>query len=538
MTVDKFYVLVSSFFLTALLMLAMACSQDSIAEVQENDVVMTTEATTEATTEVPVRTLRIAVPSKLLLEVSPDLLLEEIFLRKLYVGLSRIDPTGRLRPEMLVALPSRENEGISSDGLTYTFLLSQDLKWSNEESVTAQQILDTLISYDIVKEYKPGLLEIFSNIDLEQSTVLDDRTLVLKLRESSSEFLTLSALLPFFPIRSGSLDGSIYFFSNGPFEISSWEGTKVTLVPNDQWSDQIGNIASHEIQGLEFVGYDSFSDATEGFLNGEVDVVNVTTSQLSSDFQIPSEGVIARKTRHITYGVFVNSESTSFSQVESRKALALGLNKRELLNMLSVEIQRGHSPANSWIPEGISGSDNSAGLALSGSKELATDYWARGQNVDGISIELLYSAEDSLHAELAVELKKLWEQKLPLQLNLRPEKPEEYFADLKTGRYQLAIGGWQADYPNAANWLHPFVTDSDENFLNFTDDKYDSFLQSADMANSRDERFSEYAKAHNYLIEEGVIIPILHPVSLALVRSEFSNAVNAMFDFQGMWTFD
>ena len=534
MTIDKFYVLVSSFFLTVVLIFAVACSEDSIAEVSENDVVATTEATTEAT----VRTLRIAVPDKFLSEVSIDLLREEIFLHKLYVGLSRIDPSGRLRPEMLVALPSRENEGISADGLTYTFLLARDLQWSSEEPLTAQQILDTLISYDAVKETKPGLLEIFSNVDLEQSTVLDDRTLVLKLRESSSEFLTLSALLPFLPVRSGSSDEGIYFFSNGPFEISSWEGNRIKLVPNDQWNDRIGDIRTHEIEVLEFIGYESFNEAIEGFSNGEVDVVNANASQLSSDFQIPSEGEISVKTRYVTYGVFVNSKSTPFSETESRKALALGFNKRELLDTLSVEIQRGYSPTNSWIPEGIRGSDNSTGLALSESKELATDYWARGQNAEGISVELLYSAEDPLHAELAVELKKLWEHGLPLQINLRPENSEEYFADLKTGHYELAIGGWRADYPDVANWLDHFVTDSDENFLSFADTKYDSFLRSADMANNMDERFSEYAQAHNYLIEQAVIIPILHPVSLALVRSEFIAAVNTMFDFQGKWTFD
>ena len=169
--------------------------------------------------------------------------------------------------------------------------------------------------------------------------------------------------------------------------------------------------------------------------------------------QHTSKEEISKKTRHVTYGVFVNSESTPFSQTDSRKALALGLNKQKLLDMLSAEIQAGHSPTNSWIPEGIRGSDNSAGLALSESKELATDYWARGQNAEGISVELLYSSEDSLHAELAIELKKLWEQKLPLQVNLRPENSEEYFADLKTGRYQLAIGGWRADYHSEARRL-------------------------------------------------------------------------------------
>ena len=547
MTIDKFYVLASSFFLTVVLIFAVACTEDSVAEVQKSDEVTvieattaeaTAEATAETTPEVTLKALRIAVSSKFLSEVSTDLLLEEIFLNKLYVGLSRIDLSGRLRPEMIVAMPSRENEGISSDGLTYTFLLNRDLKWSNEEPLTAQQIIDTLISYDAVKEDKIGLLDIFNKLDLSQSMAIDDRTLVLKLRESSPEFLTLSSLLPFLPIRTGSTDEAIYFLSNGSFEISSWEDSKVTLVPNDQWSDRIGNISTHEIQELEFVGYDSFSDAIEDFLNGEVDVVNLMASQLSSDFQIPSEGEISLKTRHVTYGVFVNSVSTPFAQVESRKALVLGLNKQELLDTLSVEIQRGHAPANSWIPEGIRGSDNSAGLALAESRELVTDYWARGRNADGISIELLYSAEDFLHAELAIELKKSWEQRLPLTVNLRPENSEEYFADLKTGRYQLAIGGWQADYPDAANWLRPFVTDSNDNFLNYADDKYDSFLRSADTAGNRNERFSLYAQAHNYLIEQAVIIPILHPVSIALVRSEFSMAVDTMFDFQGKWTFD
>ena len=151
---------------------------------------------------------------------------------------------------------------------------------------------------------------------------------------------------------------------------------------------------------------------------------------------------------------------------------------------------------------------------------------------------MLYSSEDSLHTELAIELEVLWEERLPVQVNLRPETAEEYFADLKTGSYQLAIGGWHGDYPDASNWLRPFVSDSDDNFLNFTDDTYDSFLDAADIANNREVRFSEYARAHNHLVERGVIIPLLNPVSLTLVRSEFSSAVATMFDFQGAWTFD
>ena len=165
---DRVYIPLSLFFLTFVAVFSIACSQDSTVEIQTS--IATTEATADATTDStaeataeataePVeRVLRVAVPSDLLSETSTKILFDEIFLHKLYVGLTRFDPLGRLRPEMIVAMPSKENEGISVDGLTYTFLLNRDLKWSNEEPLTAQQILDTLISYDTVKEQNMELL--------------------------------------------------------------------------------------------------------------------------------------------------------------------------------------------------------------------------------------------------------------------------------------------------------------------------------------------------------------------------------------------
>ena len=86
--------------------------------------------------------------------------------------------------------------------------------------------------------------------------------------------------------------------------------------------------------------------------------------------------------------------------------------------------------------------------------------------------------------------------------------------------------------------MRPFVSDSEDNFLNFTDEKYDAFLRAADIAANREAQFSEYARAHNYLLERGLIIPLFNPVSVMLVRSEIGPVVPTMFDFQGAWTFD
>ena len=105
----------------------------------------------------------------------------------------------------------------------------------------------------------------------------------------------------------------------------------------------------------------------------------------------------------------------------------------------------------------------------------------------------------------------------------------------QTNRYSFIIEGF---IYASTDGVYTFETYSDENFLNFTDEKYDAFLKSAEMARDEDEKLSKYAEAHKYLIEQSVIIPMLHPVSLALIRSEFRDAVDTMFDFQGAWTFD
>ena len=168
------------------------------------------------------------------------------------------------------------------------------------------------MSADSVKSQKVEWLQVFNKLDLTQSKVIDDRTLVLKLREPSAEFLTLSSRLPFLPIRTGTTDEEIYFISNGPFQLDSWSSNRVSLVPNEQWRDRTGNIWSHEIDRLEFVGFESFFAAKEAFSNEEIDVLNLTVFQALDDFAIPDESEIYEKPRHITYGVFVNSQLAPF----------------------------------------------------------------------------------------------------------------------------------------------------------------------------------------------------------------------------------
>ena len=58
---------------------------------------------------------------------------ESYLLNHLFTGLLRYDKDGNLAPGMAKEMPT-----VSEDGLTYTFKLKDDVKWSNGDPVTAK----------------------------------------------------------------------------------------------------------------------------------------------------------------------------------------------------------------------------------------------------------------------------------------------------------------------------------------------------------------------------------------------------------------
>ena len=62
----------------------------------------------------------------------------------LHRGLVTIDPTGRLVPDAARKVPTRENGGISADGLTITYHLKPDLHFSDGSPLQAADVVATL----------------------------------------------------------------------------------------------------------------------------------------------------------------------------------------------------------------------------------------------------------------------------------------------------------------------------------------------------------------------------------------------------------
>jgi peptide/nickel transport system substrate-binding protein len=162
------------------------------------------------------------------------------------VGLGEWDDQGNFVTELGAEVPSADNGGVSADGLTITWKLKPDLKWSDGEPLTSA---DVKFTWEAVVNPANAPLSRVGYEKIVSIDTPDDTTAVIKFSELYPPWQTLFTQGP---NNSGSLlpkhvlDGKTALESDpfihqptvasGPFVISEWvAGDHMTLVRNDNF---------------------------------------------------------------------------------------------------------------------------------------------------------------------------------------------------------------------------------------------------------------------------------------------------------------
>ena len=145
-----------------------------------------------------------------------------------FEGLYKLDETGKSVPGQAASYT------VSADGLTYTFKLRDDIKWSDGQKVTAKDFVyswnraiapetaaDYAYMFEAIKGYEDGKLDV---------TAVNDTTLQVVLNAPSQYFLELVAFPAYMPVRQDvveknpdgwALDPNTYI-CNGPYVLKEW----------------------------------------------------------------------------------------------------------------------------------------------------------------------------------------------------------------------------------------------------------------------------------------------------------------------------
>lgn len=449
---------------------------------------------------------------------------------------------------------------VSEDGLTYTFKLREDAKWSNGDPVTANDFVyawQKVVNPDTAAQYAYMLYVIENGQEINSGEkeiselgvkAIDDNTLEVKLANAVPYFKSLLSFGTFMPQNQKFVeekgdkygleaDTTIY---NGPFTLSEWKHEEsFKLSKNEEYWDK-------DAVKLETVNFKIVKDtntAVNLYETGKIDRVGLSAENV--DTYKDSEEFLTENDTSVFYLEY-NTENEILSNAKIRKALTMAFDKEAFVDTL---LNNGSTAAYYIVPKDFyttqDGKDfrDVNGDMLKTNKEEAAKLWAEGLKelgTDKVELELLNYDGDSAK-KMGEYLKEQMETTLEgLTLSLN-QQPFQNKLDVQAkGDFDISYSGWGPDYQDPMTFLDMFTTGNGNNHTAYSSKEYDKLIKDASttLLDDLEARDAAMAEAEKLLIEEDTVIaPLYQRGSSFLMKDKVKGLLSHSFggDYSYKW---
>ncbi len=445
---------------------------------------------------------------------------------------------------------------VSTDGLTYTFHLRDDLKFSDGKAVTAadyaysiNRTLDPCLAspvapylYEIADSqvfnsetcapnggsftYGAGYGQttpVLKNLLHDSVTTPDAQTLVIKLGAPAAYFLNALA----YPaadaleqsVVGGGFAGSTWTANltkgttgqggSGPYYVSSWDHKGMLVLKANPYFRQQPQLQTINISIVSDAGaaYSAYQSGTADI--GYPPAAKLAQAAKQSDYH--QGGVL-----WINY-LGLNWKMAPFDDVRARQAFALALDKDQL-NM-SV-LQGAQMPTNHLVPQGMPGYNDAlkgpdSVTSTQGDATKAKALWQQyvaqkcgGQTSSCAGVTLTYSSASPTAAALGTAMQKMWQTALGVTVTLQAVDFNTMLGQLATNSVQMWNIGWTAYYPDPQDWLSlQFLPGAQYNFGGVNVKDANVLMQAADTNLNQAQRLQQYQQAEQLLADQVAWIP-------------------------------
>ena len=425
---------------------------------------------------------------------------------------------------------------VSKDGLTYSFHLDPDGRWSNGDPVTAQ---DFLFSFERIltpllgapyaymlypmrgaEAFNKGELTEFSKVGAHAP---DPHTVVIELSTPTPYFLSLLAHNTWWPVhpptilKHGSMTDRISkwtkagnFVGNGPFQLTSWKlNNEIYATRNPHYRDP----ASVQLNGIHFLPIEAQAEE-RAFRKGHLHVSSTVPIHRLDWYREHHPDSLRVDTTLGVYYYALNTANGALADVRVRKALAYSINREKITEHI---LRAGQQPAYHLTPPNTGGYNAEARLPYD--PELARRLLAEAGFPEGKGFpkfELLYNTSES-HRTLAVAIQQMWKSELGIEIELHNQEWKAYTSTREAGEFDILRASWIGDYDDPNTFLSLGETDNGNNHTNWSSAEYDRLIKLAAHTQDPEARKAIFQKAEALLLEEMPVIPLYFYVTSRLI---------------------
>ena len=394
---------------------------------------------------------------------------------------------------------------ISDDAKTYTFTLRDGITFHDGTPVTIEDVKYSIDRYAEIQ----GESSAFSSL-VDSVEVQDDKTLVVNLKESYSEFLPMMtiAIIP-----QSNEDPAGNPIGTGPFKYVSYTpGQNLELEKYDgYWQEGVPSLDSVEFKFI--------ADVDTAFVElqaGTIDILKYLTSAqaetLGDDYNI------VQGSMNLVHAMYLNSAYEPLSKTEVRQALCYAVDRDAINNFIFGG--KSHIIGSHMIPAMSKYYELEAETVYSYDPEKAKELLADAGYADGFDLEITVPSSYSQHVDSAQIIADELSQ-VGINVTLNQVEWSTWLQDVyKGGNFQATVIGFDGTLA-PSDWLKKYVTDDAKNFMHYSNTEYDDVFNTAYTTVDDDVKVENYKKAQMILAEDAAAVYIEDPANLVAVSKKF-----------------
>jgi oligopeptide transport system substrate-binding protein len=478
-------------------------------------------------------------------------------LRNVFSGLYRFDSQLREVPDLAVGQPT-----ISADGLTYTFHLRQDARFSNGDAITADDLIYSWNRAAAKQGDFAGLMNVIAGYQdvasgratrLSGLSAADPFTLTVTLAKRAGYFITLVGLWPFWAVDQKVIASAgedawasspATLIGSGPFRMSARSpGQSMDFAPVAAWyGGKTGALTHIHVEvmadtGAQVAQYESGVFSLIGFARQSLPPA--AAARYTSDAKLKSQLTLVPL--GVTYWIGFNLKSGPFAGVDTGQAGRHAFSEAIDRTALEAAVCNGKTSCNiatgGVISKGLQGYlGDGADPAAKFNAAAKAEYQA--WDPDGSKVKgLTYTYDtNAFNKAVCTNLQTQWKKNLGVDIGC-VEMDRLNFFQQRNGAcaYPLFRQSWAADYDHPQDWFdYLFVTSASSSGSCYSNPNVDKLVANAD-ALPLSQSLTQYKTAGFLLVDATIAAPLLYGVQQYLVHDYVRGAGgNALYD--NPWT--
>jgi peptide/nickel transport system substrate-binding protein len=457
--------------------------------------------------------------------------------RFMYLPLIQPDDKGVQQPLLTTAVPTTDNGGVSKDGLTITYHLRNDVKWSDGVQFTSKDVKWT---WQAIMNNNNNVVSRHGYDYISSIDTPDDYTVVVHLKTKFSPFVNTfftdsdqpygvapAHILSKYPNVNQIPFNNEPTVSDGPFRFAEWvHNDHITLVANDNFF-----LGAPKLKRIEIKIVPDENTSVQLLKTHEIDWIYQASIHNYPGVSNADGVTIAWMRVNGYYDVQLNTQH--LSDVRVRQAIGYAIDKQ---NLVSTTMFGQEKIATEDIPDWMWAFDPSvrsiphdvakakALLAQAGYTPGANGIMQK--NGQQLSLLLVTVASDVTYKQLSVEIQsQLRAAGVDVQLKLFPGAqlyaPVGEGGILQGGHYDMAMDGWYAgiDPDDSSQFTCKNAAPAGYNYTRYCSAEMDAAQNEALTNYDQAGRKAAYAKTQAILARDVPEVFInylrqMHPISV------------------------